>query len=341
MYGQSYGNGTAYNEQLAAKPMSTARIYDSIYVRHWDTWLTTTFNAVFSGTLKKTTSKLGTTHYVLGGPLKNLVASVKNLESPYPPFGDSSDYDISPDGQWVAFKSKAPELPRANNTASYIYLVPHDGSKEPVAINGPDSFGTPHGIKGDSSSPAFSPDSKKIAYFQMEDIAYESDRRTTYVYTIGSQGTIPAVAKNWDRSPSGVKWTPDGKRLILNTEDQARTLLFILPADAGDDFVPRNFTNGGTVNSFYHLPTGDYLVSGSAIWSSLTVYTANPNKGITSLVFSANEVDPGLKGLTPSDVDEFYYDGNWTKVCSVKSSGLRVITADWSASLVDDLPSEL
>lgn len=318
MYGQSYPNGTAYNEESAAKPLSSARIYDSIYVRHWDTWLTTTFNAVFSGKLKKTTGNSPTSRYTSSGSLKNLVASVKNLESPYPPFGGSSDYDISPDGQWVAFKSKAPELPKANFTASYIYLVPHDASKKPVAINGPDSFGTPNGVKGDSSSPAFSPDSKKIAYFQMEDISYESDRRTTYVYTIGSRKTIPAIAKNWDRSPSGVKWTPDGKSLILNTEDQARSRLFILPADAGDDFVPHNFTDGGSVNSFYHLPCGDYLVSGTAIWSSLTVYKANPDKGVTSHVFSANEVDPGLDGLKPSDVDEFYFDGNWTKVCAIK-----------------------
>lgn len=326
VYGQSYSNGTAYNAELASKPLSTARIYDSIYVRHWDTWLTTTFNAVFSGTLKMTHGRRAESRYALSGSLKNLVASVKNLESPYPPFGDSSDYDISPDGQWVAFKSKAPELPRANNTASYIYLVPHDGSKEPVAINGPDSPGTPDGVKGDSSSPAFSPDSKRIVYFQMEDIAYESDRRTTYVYTIGSTGTTPALAKNWDRSPGAVKWTPDSKSLILNTDDQARSRLFVLPADAGDCFVPRNFTNGGSVNSFYHLPSGEFLVSGSSIYSTLMVYTADPEKGKTSQLFSANEVDPGLNGLSASDVDEFYYEGNWTKVCRVQPVPLNVST---------------
>lgn len=299
-------------------PLSSARIYDSIYVRHWDTWLTTTFNAVFSGTLKKIRAgQRANTHYTSDGPLKNLVASVKNLECPYPPFGDSSDYDISMDGKWVAFKSKAPELPRANYTASYIYLVPHDGSRKPEAINGPDSPGTPEGVRGDSSSPAFSPDSKQIAYFQMEDIAYESDRRILYVYTLGSEEPIPALAKNWDRSPSGIKWTADGKRLILSTEDQARQRLFILPADAGDDLVPRNFTNGGSVSTFHNLPSGDVLVSGTAIWSSWTVYTANPDKGITSLLFSANEVDPGLHGLAPTNVDEFYYQGNWTEVCGL------------------------
>lgn len=34
---QAYPNGTAYNENLAETPASTARIYSSIFVRHWVT----------------------------------------------------------------------------------------------------------------------------------------------------------------------------------------------------------------------------------------------------------------------------------------------------------------
>jgi dipeptidyl aminopeptidase/acylaminoacyl peptidase len=311
VYGESYANGTAYNEELAATPLSSARIYDSIYVRHWDYWLTTRFNAIFSGTLHKKKAASG---YTSNGSLKNLVAGVKNLESPYPPFGDSSDYDLSANGKWVTFKSKAPELPRANNTASYIYLAPHDGSKKAVAINGPDSPGTPKNIKGDSSSPVFSPDGRRIAYLQMEDVAYESDRRTVYVYTLESKDTIRTLAKDWDRSPSAIKWTADGKDLVLNTEDLARSRLFLLPATAGNDFKPKNFTDGGAVAAYYPLPSGEFLVSGSAIWTSRTVYKAKPGKGITGIVFSANAVDPALKSLGPSDISEFYYKGNWTDV---------------------------
>ncbi|KAJ5143612.1 CAZyme family CE10 [Penicillium bovifimosum] len=315
VYGDSYANGTAYNAELAATPLSTARIYDSLYVRHWDTWLTTRFNAIFSGTLEKKKSGQGaTSRYTAKGSLKNLVAGVKNLESPYPPFGDSSDYDLSADGKWVAFKSKAPELPRANNTASYIYLAPHDGSKKAKAINGPDSPGTPKNIKGDSSSPVFSPDSRRIAYLQMEEINYESDRRIVYVYTLDSKDTIRTLAKNWDRSPSGIKWTADGKNLVLNTEDSARSRLFLMPANAGKDYKPKNFTDGGAVAAYHGLPNGEYLVSGSTIWSSRTVYTAKPGKGVTGTVFSANSVDPALKGLGPSDIGEFYFKGNWTDI---------------------------
>ena len=148
----------------------------------------------------------------------------------------------------------------------------------------------------------------------MEDISYEADRRTVYVYTVDSKDTIRTLAKNWDRSPEAIKWTADGKSLVLNAEDSARSRLFLLPADAGNDFKPKNFTDGGAVAAYYGLPNGDYLVSGSAIYTSRTVYTAKPGKGITGVIFYANEVDPALKSLGPSDVDEFYYKGNWTDV---------------------------
>ncbi|KAI9038621.1 dipeptidyl peptidase DppV [Aspergillus affinis] len=310
-YAESYANGTVYNEELAEAALSSARIYDSLYVRHWDYYLSTRFNSVFSGTLKKSGGQKS--QYNFKGELKNLVSPVKNAESPYPPFGGSSDYDISPNGKWVAYKSKAPDVPRANYTTSYIYLVPHDGSSKAVAINGPDSPGTPKGVAGDSSGPAFSPGSDKIAYFQMTDATYESDRRTLYVYSIGSKKTIPAVAKDWDRSPDTAKWL-DKKNLIIGSEDEGRQRLFSIPANAGDDFKPKNFTSNGAAGSYYVLPDSTILVTGSAIWTNWNVYLASPKKGVFKTLVSANEIDAELKGLGPADVDEFYYKGNWTDI---------------------------
>lgn len=312
-YAESWANGTAYNEELVAKPLSSARIYDSIYVRHWDYYLTTRFNAVFSGTLKKSEGK-GKATYKADGDLKNLVSPVKNAESPYPPFGGASDYDLSPDGKWVAFKSKAHDIPRANYTTAYIFLVPHDGSKTAVPINGPDSPGTPEGVMGDAGSPVFSPDSKKIAYWQMADESYEADHRTLYVYTVGSEETIPSLAADWDRSLDSVKWADDDN-LIIGVEDAGRSRLFSIPADAGDDYKPKNFTDGGVVSAYYQLPDSTYLVTSTAIWTSWNVYIASPEKGVIKTLATANKIDPELKGLGPEIVDEFYYEGNWTKVC--------------------------
>ncbi|PGH05947.1 hypothetical protein AJ80_08259 [Polytolypa hystricis UAMH7299] len=321
LYGQSTTDGELYNAATAEKLLSTARIYDSIFVRHWDTYLTPEFNAVFSGTLKKKGGRKP--KYSFDGKLNNLVAPVKYAESPYPPFGGASDYDLSPNGEHVAFQSKAPELPKANLTTSYIYLVPHSGSSKAVAINGPDSPGTPEGIRGASSGPVFSPDSKKIAYFQMEEANYESDRRILYIYTLGSKKTIPSVASEWDRSPDSLKWTPDGKTFYISVEDTARVRLFSLPVDAGADYVPKNFTDGGFVGAYHFLPGGkSVLVTGTTIWSSANYYIAGPKQDIKK-IFYANEHDKELKGLGPHLVDEFYTEGNFTQIHSwiVKPSG--------------------
>ncbi|PYH96045.1 dipeptidyl peptidase V [Aspergillus ellipticus CBS 707.79] len=313
--GKSHPNGTVYNDKLVETLPSTARIYDSIFPRHWDTWLTPVSHAVFSGTLQSAPAEDGKAQFSGDGALTNLVNPVKGAESPFPPFGGNSDYDLSPDGKWVVFKSKAPQLPIANNTASYIYLVPHDGSAKAFAFNGPDSAATPAGIEGDSSNPVFSPNSDKVAYFQMADREYESDRRTLYVYTIGSNETIPGLARDWDRSPDTVKWV-DSDNLVVTSEDLARARLFSIPLTAGNDFKPTNLTDGGSVTAHYVLPDSTILVTGSAIWTNWNVYTTSSNNSAIKTLASANEIDPELSGLSPADIDEFYYEGNWTTLHS-------------------------
>lgn len=287
--------------------MSTARIYDSIYVRHWDHYVTPEFNAVFSGSLKKDGSK-----YKFDGELHNLVSPIKHAECPIQPFGEASDYDLSPDGKSVAFLSKAPELPKANYTTSYIFIGPHDGSSTAKPINGPDSSGTPKGIAGISSGPTFSPDGKEIAYMQMADETYEADRTVIYVCTLKS-GKIRSVAGNWDRSPSTVKWTDDGKTFYMSAEDKAVVKLFSLPTDADDDYEPKPLKVDGSVSTYKILSDDAIFVSSSAIWSSMLYSIAHPKGGPKKLFYS-NEHDPELKGLGPDDIDEFWYDGHRVKV---------------------------
>lgn len=309
VYGDSTPDGEPYNPDQAPTPLSSARIYDSIYVRHWDYWLTPEYQAVFSG--KLTQKKSG---YSFDGGLTNLVATVKYAESPYPPFGAESDYDLSPDGQTVAFMSKAPEIPKANFTTSYIYVVPHDGSENGYPLNKIDGPNTPKGIRGASSNPVFSPDSKKVAYFQMEDESYEADRRILYVASLESNGTISSVASNWDRSPEVAKWSCDGKKFYMVVEDATRGRLFSLPADAGPDYKPEKFTTDGYVTAFHFLgDTDSVLATSSSIWSSAIYTIANPDEE-PDTVLSANEIDPELSGLGPHDIDEFYFEGNWTDV---------------------------
>ena len=145
----AYPNGTAVNPETEIVPHSTARFYYDTYVRHWDTWLTKKRYAVFAGALSVNKS-----YALAGAGLRNLNHRINftttQPETPIQPFGDASDYDISPDGSMYAFVSKAPQLNKANYTASYTYVGSFASSEAPVAFNGPDSEAAHAGHKGAS-----------------------------------------------------------------------------------------------------------------------------------------------------------------------------------------------
>lgn len=300
-----WGDGSAYNSELVSAPLSSGAVYASNYIRHWDTYITPERYAVFGGKLARGKKDLS-----LKGELKNLLwgidASVTRPETPVQPFGDQGDYDLSPDGKTVAFLTKAPELSKANHTASYIYLVPHDGSKVAVRINGPNTS-APKSAQGASGSPRWSPNGKKLAFVQQDGISYESDRYKLYVATVdGLKSKISPIAQDWDSSPSTLQWTPDGKDLWVVSELHASQRIFVVPANAKNSFVPKNFTGPDTtLADFAILPNGRALVSASASWTSRIFYTQSPGKD-KKVIFTANEIDPELKGLKPDSVSSFW-----------------------------------
>ncbi|KAI1806745.1 alpha/beta-hydrolase [Daldinia bambusicola] len=312
VYTKAYPNGTAYNEASASTPASTARIYTQTYVRHWDTWLDDKKNAVFGGVLKKCGGS-----YSFSGELTNYVSGIANVtraESPYDQ-SDESDYDISPDGSGVVFLTKDPSLPLANNTADVIYYVPFNGtSKDAIPIN---ARGTTKYLKaqGAAVSPRFSPSGKKIVYFQMNDIAYESDRNILYVADADPEDfNVTALALDWDRSPDSLAWSKDSETLFVAAPDLGRERIFPVPLTAGDSYVPKNITNEGVPSGFYVLPDDSILVSDSKIWTSRDIYTVSPEGDAIKTYFQANLVDPALAGLGPEDVSEFYYSTNTSEI---------------------------
>lgn len=307
----AYPNGTAYNEELAETPASTARIYTDIYIRHWDTYLTPQRYAVFGGTLKR-----GNGTYSLAGELTNYVTGKCNAtcaESPVQPFGGSGDYDISPDGSQVLYLTKNIDLPLANFTSSQIYWVPFSGGvNDSIPIN---PIGATPGAEGASASPTFSKDGSKIAYFQMNGIYYESDRNIIYVANADPNNlNVMRVAGDWDRSPDVLAWSNDGSVLYVAAPDLGRERVFPVPVDAAADYKPRNITNEGLPAGMQVLANGQVLISDSKIWSSRDIYTVNSEGNVTNVYFQANLVDEELAGLGPEDVSEFYFSSNSTEI---------------------------
>jgi dipeptidyl aminopeptidase/acylaminoacyl peptidase len=303
-----WSNGSAYNPELVPEPLTTGQIYDANFVRHWDVYLTQERYAIFSGVLAAGNSS----SYTFDGKVKNLLwginATITRPETPVQPFGDQGDYDLSPDGKTVAFLTKSPDLPKANYTASYIYLVPHDGSEVAVPVNGPGST-APDYAQGASASPRWSPDGTKIAYAQQAGISYESDRFQLYVATVdGLSSEVTPVAKDWDSSPSLLLWGQNSEELYVASELYASVRLWIVPADAEDSYKPSNFTGAETsVADFSILPDGSALVSSAAAWTSRMFYIQSPGTK-KKVLLTANEVDPEISDLTEDSVINFWYE---------------------------------
>ncbi|KAF2010213.1 hypothetical protein BU24DRAFT_400960 [Aaosphaeria arxii CBS 175.79] len=309
----AYPNGTAFNPEFAATPKHTGRLYENIYPRHWDHWLTKERYAVFAGTLQSK-SKYSLADNSLRNILQGIEYTATRPETPIQPFGGSGDYDISPDGETYAFITKAPHLNKANYTASYVYVGPIDGSANATAFNGPDSEASKAGHKGASGSPTFSPDSKKLAYVQQDEDYYESDRWQLYVVDVKNDGgkvsvsNLKEASKSWDRSVSAIKWAPDSKSIFVDGEDYGRVRAFNFPLSEKEDFQPKNLTGTTSITDFFVLPDSSLLVSASAAWTSRDFYTLSP-KGEQKVLFSATEKDEELSGLGPHTYSEFFYKG--------------------------------
>ncbi|KAF2029615.1 hypothetical protein EK21DRAFT_100997 [Setomelanomma holmii] len=308
----AYPNGTAYNPETAETPRSTARFYSDNYARHWDTWLTKQRYNVFAGVLSSKGS------YALAGTgLRNLNHGVNftttQSETPVQPFGDSGDYAISPDGSLYAFLSKAPQLNKANYTASYIYLGSFASSDVAVALNGPDSEQAKAGHQGASGQPSFSPDSTKLAYIQQDEDYYESDLWQLYSVDVATSyskvttSNFQTLSSDFDRWVQGpLTWAHDGQSIYATAEDYARVKVFNFPISGKGDYKP--LTSNTTVSSFSLLPDSSLLITASAIWTPTEYYViAN---GTKNTLFNAAEHDENLAGLSSSTFSEIFFNGS-------------------------------
>lgn len=162
-------SGDLYNSEKVIKSKSTGQVYTSLFVRHWDAYVSENKNTIWYTTLKKPSKSFNT---CVATPLRNaLKGHTLALESPVPPFGGASDFDISKNG--LVFVAKDPKLNPANFTKTDLYYIPLKFTE--TQAPSPQLIKTGN-LKGYSSNPVFSPDAKSVAFTRMKDIQYESDK---------------------------------------------------------------------------------------------------------------------------------------------------------------------
>ena len=96
--------------------------------------------------------------------------------------------------------------------------------------------------KGPDSNPTVSPDGKRIAY-----TGNDWSRDTwadSKIYLMNADGSAARLVSGpWDRSPSGLRWAPDGSGLYFTAQNQGTQNLYFLPL-AGTGGAVKQITSG-------------------------------------------------------------------------------------------------
>lgn len=324
--GKSNPDGSLYNPKDVGKPHSTGRIYDSLFVRHWDSYVEPQRNTVWTALLQKIPSNVTARdgRWSLLGVI-NMLQRFPQLETPMPPFGGTDHFDIT--DNLVVMVSKDPNLNPATHTSCIIYVM-----RVPNPMSVEENIAEPLMIKpegradwGAATSVVFSPDSNVLAYLLMNEDGYESDQNHVHLVRLREASTtaysqklhIADGAKEWDRSPSSLMFSADGTKLFATAEDVGTVSLFefdLTPwlSSGSNQVHPRKLTFQGSISdvSYASFLSPKLFISSSSFTDSSLYYTINPTgPNLDTTTISSLTNNGATFGLSPSQISDLWWPG--------------------------------
>lgn len=218
-------------EDEAADPR-TGRIYDRLFVRHWDTYKDGRRSHLFVQPLA-------------GGAPVDVTQGVDG-DVPTKPFGGAEDFAFSPDGKDIVYTVRIAGKTEPWSTNFDLYTVPTSG-------------GAPRLLTGDNPAwdahPVFSPDGKTLAFASMKRPGYEADKFT--VRTMAwPDGEPTAVTQHWDRSAGSFVFDADGSSLLVIAQNFGQRSLFRVPLAPGSEVA--ELVHEGSLGG--PVPLGDRIL---------------------------------------------------------------------------------
>lgn len=212
------------DEQTASK--AQGQVYDRLFVRHWDTWKNGTRAQLFISDLDG------------AGAEPRLLSTGIDGDVPTKPFGGDEEFAFTRDGRHLIFTARIAGKTEPWSTNTDLWRVPVDGSAPPENL-------TP-GNPGYDLGPVVSPDGKTLAWRSMRRPGFEADRFRILLRDLAN-GETRELAAAWDRSPSALAWSEDGRTLYASADDLGQTPLFAIQVKSGK---VEKLTGAGAVIGF-------------------------------------------------------------------------------------------
>ena len=210
-----------------AKDKATGRLYERLFVRHWDSWSDGTRSHLFTTPVKK--------GLAAAAPVD--VSQSMDADIPGKPFGGDEDFEFSPDGKQLVFSARIGQRSEPWSTNFDLFQVPTDGSAAPANLtaNNPACDAQPvYLANGD------------LAWLAQDRAGVESDRYHVMLRNART-GAVRALTADWDRSVHRLGATPDGRALLASVDELGQLALYRIDPKSG---APAKLVAQGTIEAF-------------------------------------------------------------------------------------------
>jgi dipeptidyl aminopeptidase/acylaminoacyl peptidase len=265
---------------------NTGEVFDSLFVRHWDTWNDGRRNTLFVAPLPAAKAAA-----VKGA---SAISATLAGDAPSKPFGGNDDFTWAPDGKSVVASIRVAGREEAWSTNFDLYRLDAEGKQAPVNLTAANPAW--------DAGPVFSADGNTLYYRAMKRPGFEADRFGVIALDLAS-GKTREIAPDWDRSAGEVVLSQDEKSFYTAADDLGEHRLFNIDIATGKATV---VAEGGSIGSPV-LAAGTLAYTKNSLKSGDQIVVAQADGS------SPREITPSAGQMLPDvafgDYEQFQFKG--------------------------------